>query len=303
MASACANVAGTNRSQLSLVSEGELAAVAARQYQQILKEEKLSKDAKSTQMVRRVGERIKMAAEKYLAQYNRQGEIANYRWEFNLIDSPEANAFCLPGGKVAVYSGILPVCQGEAGLATVIGHEVAHAIAHHGAERASQQMMAGLGATILDIGLGLGGASQVTSDVVMTAYGLGSQVGVLLPFSRTHEAEADRIGLSLMAIAGYDPKEAVGFWERMSQNKGGSSPMEFLSTHPADRTRIQNIKNFLPEAEARYTPFKGSTSGSGSRSSYDSNSGRSSGSRSADRPARTRRTPRPRGGGGYSDVQ
>jgi predicted Zn-dependent protease len=263
LVSACAHVAGTNRSQLSLVSESELTPMANRQYRQIISESKLSTNARDTQMIKRVGARIRLAAEKYLTMFNRQNEISNYNWEFNLIDSKEANAFCLPGGKVAVYTGILPVCLDEAGVATVMGHEVAHAIAHHGAERASQQMMVGLGAQILDIGLGSRGTSQISSQVIMTAYGLGSQVGILLPFSRTHESEADRIGLSLMAMAGYDPAKAVDFWQRMAQNKGNrnSSPPEFLSTHPADQTRIQNLNSFLAEAKARYVPYKSTGSG------------------------------------------
>jgi predicted Zn-dependent protease len=258
LASACAQVAGTGRSQLRLVSESELVPIAARQYRQILSKGKISTSGLETQMVRSVGARIQAAAETYLAMFSRQNEIAAYSWEFNLLESPEANAFCMPGGKVAVYSGLLPIAQTEAGLAAVMGHEVAHAIAHHGSERASQQMMTSLGAQVLSLGLGLGGSSQITGDVVMTAYGLGSQVGILLPFSRTHEAEADRIGLSLMAMAGYDPAEAVSFWERMSASQNGRrrAPAEFLSTHPADRTRMENLRSFLPEAESRYIPFK-----------------------------------------------
>ena len=147
----------------------------------------------------------------------RGGEVARYQWEFNLIESNEVNAFCMPGGKVAFYTGIMPVCQDEAGVAAVMGHEVAHALARHAAERASQQTVANVGSTLLGIGLALGGVSSAASDVAMTAFTLGSQYGVLLPYSRAHEAEADRIGMSLMAMAGYDPHEAVELWRRMAR--------------------------------------------------------------------------------------
>ncbi|MDR1608020.1 MAG: M48 family metalloprotease [Deltaproteobacteria bacterium] len=256
LASACAKVVGTGRSQLSLVSDSQLIPAAAQQYRQILSRQKLSNDYAGTNMVRRVGSRIRRAAEQYLSMHNRQGELRNYNWEFNLIDSQEANAFCLPGGKVAVYAGLLPIAQTEAGLATVVGHEVAHAIAHHGAERASQHMMASLGAQILDYGLATRGVSQISGQAIMTAYGLGAQIGVLLPFSRTHESEADRIGLSLMAMAGYEPEEAIGFWRRMalSQNQRNKPAFQFMSTHPADNTRLANLQYFMAEARSYYRP-------------------------------------------------
>ena len=249
--SACATVPGTGRKQLSLVNEKELSAMAATQYSAMIKQGPLSKNSRDTAMLKRVGSRISRAAETFLREEGRAAEIADYKWEFNLIESDEVNAFCMPGGKVAFYTGILPYTQGETGVAVIMGHEVAHAIAHHSRERASQQVLTNLGGTLLNLGLSAGGASSLTGEMAMTAYGLGSQVGVLLPFSRSHESEADRIGLTLMAMAGYDPAEAAAFWRRMGEKKGGGS-LEFLSTHPSDSTRVANIERYLPEARRRY---------------------------------------------------
>lgn len=249
---ACATVPGTGRSQLSLVDDADLNAMAATQYKEMIQTEPLSTNQAETAMIKRVGARISKASEEYLREHGLADEISEYQWEFNLIQSDQANAFCMPGGKVAFYTGILPYCKDETGVAVIMGHEVAHAIAHHSRERASQQMMASVGGTLLSVGLGVGGAGALTSDIAMAAYGLGSQVGVLLPFSRAHESEADRIGLSLMAMAGYDPGAAIGFWERMAAAAGEKSNAEFLSTHPSDQTRIADIKRYLPEAEARY---------------------------------------------------
>lgn len=248
---ACATVPGTGRSQLSLVNDNELNTMAASQYREMIQKGPLSGSQKDTAMIKKVGAKISKAAEQYLRDHGLAQDIPSYNWEFNLIESSDVNAFCMPGGKVAFYTGILPYCQGENGVAVIMGHEVAHAIAHHSRERASQQLMTNVGGTLLGVGLGVGGASELTSDVAMAAFGLGSQVGVLLPFSRAHESEADRIGLYLMAMAGYDPEGAVGFWERMSagSQKGGS---DFLSTHPSDQRRIADIKKYLPEAETIY---------------------------------------------------
>ncbi|MDR2141047.1 MAG: M48 family metallopeptidase [Deltaproteobacteria bacterium] len=255
LASACAHVVGTQRSQLSLVPESELLPLAAREYQRILAQEKISTDSQKTQMVKRVGARIQLAAEKYLTMFGRSSEKYYYHWEFNLLDSPKVNAFCLPGGKVAVYEGILPIAQNEAGLATVMAHEVAHALAHHGSERMSQNLLRNLGGQALDIGLSSRGVSSGTARAFLTAYGLGSQFGILFPFSRTQEAEADRIGLSLMAMAGYEPEEALKFWGRMGQaSQRSRATAEFLSTHPSDQSRIANLKAFLGEAKSRFVP-------------------------------------------------
>jgi len=253
---ACAKVPGTGRSQLSLVNDKALTTMAAQQYSQLMKQQPLSSDAKAAAQVKRVGAKLARAAETLLKEEGRAAETADYKWEFNLIESKEANAFCMPGGKVGIYSGLLPYTKDEAGLAVVMGHEIAHAIAHHSRERASQELLANLGGNILDIGLRARGESALTYQMAMSAYGLGGQVGVILPFSRIHESEADRIGLTLMAMAGYDPEQAAPFWRRFSEsskNKGGPA---FLSTHPTNRARLEGIEKYLPEAKARYQTAK-----------------------------------------------
>jgi predicted Zn-dependent protease len=201
-------------------------------------------------MVKRVGERIAAAVEEYFKEKGMVQKMKNYRWEFNLVESPEVNAWCMPGGKVVVYSGLLPVARNEAGLAVVMGHEIAHAIAHHGNERMSQQLMAQLGGMALSEALKT--KPQETQQLWMTAYGVGAQYGVLLPYSRLQESEADHLGLIFMAMAGYDPHEALSFWERMATASGGEKPPELMSTHPSDQTRIENIKKLLPEIMKKY---------------------------------------------------
>jgi predicted Zn-dependent protease len=239
---ACATAPYTKRTQLILLSEGEETQLGAAAYQEVLKEEKVVRDPAITSVVRRVGERIALAAEK-----------PDYRWEFTVIDDPrQVNAFALPGGKVAVYTGLFPVAQDEAGLAAVMGHEVAHALARHGAERMSQGVAAQVVATGLAVAVS--GQSPATRNAVMGAFGLGAQVGVLLPFSRTQESEADHIGLILMAKAGYDPAAALGLWQRMESASGGQGPPEFLSTHPAYGTRQSTIESWIPEARTYYRP-------------------------------------------------
>jgi predicted Zn-dependent protease len=201
-------------------------------------------------MVKRVGLNIKNAVETYFAQHNLSKDLKGYAWEFNLIESNEVNAWCMPGGKVVVYTGILPVTQDETGLAVVMGHEIAHAVAQHGGERMSQGLLQQLGGAALSVALQ--NEPQKTQNIFLTAYGLGSTIGVVLPFSRTQESEADRLGLIFMAMAGYNPNAAVNFWTRMSQSKTGGSPPEFLSTHPSDKTRIANLKKYMPEALQYY---------------------------------------------------
>ncbi|MDZ7622835.1 MAG: M48 family metallopeptidase [Ignavibacteriaceae bacterium] len=246
----CSTVPITGRSQLHLISSADLNALSFQQYSEFLQQNKLSTDAQSTDMVKTVGSNIKSAVEIYFAQHNLSKELSGYAWEFNLIESPEANAWCMPGGKVVVYSGILPITQNQTGLAVVMGHEIAHAIAQHGAERMSQGLMQQLGGVALSVALQ--NEPQTTQNIFMTAYGLGSTVGVILPFSRTQESEADRLGLIFMAMAGYNPNAALDFWTRMSQSKTGGSPPEFLSTHPSDQTRIANLKKYMPEAMEYY---------------------------------------------------
>jgi predicted Zn-dependent protease len=252
---ACSTVPITGRNQLSLVPESEMQSMSYQQYDQFLKENKLSTDQEKTAMVKRVGHRIQNAVETYMNTHKMADQLDGYKWEFNLVESKEVNAWCMPGGKVVVYSGLLPVAKDESGLAVVMGHEIAHAVARHGSERMSQGLLAqGLG-TALSVAVAK--EPETTQQLWMTAFGLGAQVGVLLPFSRTQESEADRLGLVFMAMAGYDPHAAVPFWERMAAS-GGGKPPEFLSTHPSDETRIANLKKLMPEAMKYYQPANSS---------------------------------------------
>ena len=247
---ACAQVPITNRQSLSLLPESQLATMSLQAYDKVLKESKLSSNQQQVEMVRRVGLKIAKAAEAFLAESGMKSQIKNLNWEFNLIvDDKLANAWVMPGGKAAVYTGILPYTRDETGLAVVSGHEVAHAIAGHGNERMSQGLLAQMGGAALSVALSENSAA--TQNLFMQAYGAGASVGLLLPYSRLHESEADRIGLTLMARAGYDPREAIPFWERMNQ-KGDRRPPEFLSTHPAPSTRIANINKYIPEALPYY---------------------------------------------------
>ena len=235
----CATVPYTNRQQFNIVSNAEEYKMGLQAYRETLAKEKISGDIQATAMVVRVGQRIAAAADR-----------PDFDWQFNLIDAPgTVNAFCLPGGRVAVYTGILPVTMDEDGLAVVMSHEVAHALAHHGAERMSQGELVNLGGAALQAGMA--NKDPAVQKGVLSAFGLGANVGVLLPFSRSHEAEADHIGLILMAKAGYDPRAAVALWQRM-EAVGGNKPPEFLSTHPADATRIKKIEAELPEALTYY---------------------------------------------------
>ncbi len=235
------------------VSAAELEQQAAIGYSQFLSDPqtKVVTNSTETQRVKRVGANIAAAVTKYMNANGYGEQIKNYKWEFNLIQSPEINAWCMPGGKVAIYTGILPVTKDDAGLATVMGHEIAHAIAQHSVERASKMLKAQLGGAV--IGVASSGTSEATQQVINQAYGLGAQTGYVLPNSRTQELEADRLGLSFMAMAGYNPQTAVSFWQRMaSASSGSSKPPEFLSTHPADDTRIARIQRDLPEAMKYY---------------------------------------------------
>ena len=246
----CATVPLTERKTLRLVSDSELATLSFQQYSEVLKKSKLSNDPGKVHLVKRVGERIARASEAFMKDSGMEADIKNYKWEFNLIEDDQvANAWCMPGGKVAAYTGILPITHEESGLAVVMGHEIAHAIANHGNERMSEALLVQLGGASLS--LALSKEPALTNQVFMAAYGLGANVGILLPYSRVHESEADRIGLVLMAKAGYDPRVAVPFWQRMNE-KGGARPPEFLSTHPAPETRIKQIQALIPEAMKHY---------------------------------------------------
>jgi predicted Zn-dependent protease len=250
LVAACATVPITGRRQLSIIPDSTLLGMSFQEYETFLKEHKPVTGGEDAAMVRRVGTRIQNAVEQHLASRNMLGRLSGYRWEFNLVESKDANAWCMPGGKVVVYTGLLPITGTEAGLATVMGHEIAHAVAEHGRERMSQALLAQLGGAALDVALAQ--KPEQTRALWASAYGLGAQYGALLPFSRLQESEADRLGLIFMAIAGYDPKEAVGFWQRMAQQESGRAPPEFLSTHPSDEARIREIQALLPEAEAYY---------------------------------------------------
>lgn len=235
----CATVPYTDRQQIMMVSEEQESQIGATLFTEVKQESRLSADPGINSMVSEVGRRIAAAADK-----------PEYKWEFAVIEDKSVNAFALPGGKVAFYTGIMPICRDEAGIAAVMGHEVAHVLARHGSERMSQQQALSIGGVALMAAIS--GTSPVVREGVMQAYGLGSQVGVLLPYSRKHELEADKIGMILMAKAGYDPRQAVAFWERMLAKKDGSAPPPFLSTHPSDQKRVEELKGFLPEALKYY---------------------------------------------------
>jgi len=250
LVASCATVPITGRRQLSLVPAAQMMATSYQQYGEFIKSNKLSTDVRQSAQVHDVGRRVQGAVEQYFAQRGEAGRLADYRWEFNLVESPEVNAWCMPGGKVVVYSGLLPVAKNETGLAVVVGHEIAHAIADHGGERLSQQLLAQFGGMALDTALQ--NRPDQTRQLWMGVYGAGAQYGVLMPFSRQQESEADRLGLVFMAMAGYDPQEAVTFWTRMAAASGGQKPPEFMSTHPSDATRVANLNKLLPEAMGYY---------------------------------------------------
>jgi len=246
---ACATVPITGRKQMSLFPESQMIATSLTQYDSFLKENKLSTNKEQSAMVKRVGNRIAEKVEIFMKDNGMADRIAGFAWEFNLVEDDTPNAWCMPGGKVVFYTGILPYTQTEAGLAVVMGHEIAHAIARHGNERMSQQM--GIQALGTGLSMALNEKPAETQQIWMTAFGAVSNVGVMLPFSRSHENEADKMGLIFMAMAGYDPAVAVDFWKRMGES-GGQKPPEFLSTHPADDTRVKNLQAFLPEAMKYY---------------------------------------------------
>ena len=222
---ACSTVPLTGRQQLDLVPSNQIMAMSAQQYDQVLDEHTVIRGTDDARMVDRVGNRIRSAVERYLASQNQSRLLQGYNWEFNLIEDKSANAWAMPGGKVAVYTGILPITQDENGLATVLGHEVAHAVARHGNERMSQGLLTQLGGAALAVALSQNPSE--TDSLFMAAYGIGSQVGVLLPFSRLQESEADHLGLIFMAMAGYDPRGALDFWRRMANQSGGGRRPNF----------------------------------------------------------------------------
>jgi predicted Zn-dependent protease len=249
----CATNPFTGKKSLNFVSNSELFPSSFQQYGTFLKENKVIIGTADAKRVESVGIKIKAAAERWLKANGQAEYLKEYQWDYKLIENKEVNAWCLPGGKIVVYSGILPITKDEAGLATVMGHEVSHALANHGAQRMSAAQLQQIGA--VGVAVATGNQSEEKQKMWQEYYGMGSQVGVMLPFSRSHESEADKIGLTLMAIAGYNPEQAIAFWERMASNSSGTKPPEFLSTHPADATRIANLRRLIPEAKAEALKF------------------------------------------------
>ncbi len=241
--SACATAPETGRRQLLMVDPSQEAQLGLSAFEKKKQETPISRDRQASAQLQTVGRRIAQVA-----------KVPNARWEFVLFDDKSPNAFALPGGKVGVNTGILPITKNQTGLATVVAHEIAHVSARHGAERMSQGMAVQVGGAIIGAALGASGYGGATQNMAMQAYGLGAQYGVLLPYSRTQEAEADRIGLLYMARAGFDPREAIAFWQRFQtyNNGRGGAEVEFLSTHPLDATRIAELQKFMPQALAAY---------------------------------------------------
>ena len=249
----CAKNPFTGKSTMALVDNSQIFPSAFQQYDQFLTENKVLTGTTDAKRVENVGIKIKVAAEKWLNANGFTEYLKDYKWEYKLVESKDVNAWCMPGGKIVVYTGILPITKDDAGLATVMGHEVSHALANHGQQRMSAGMLQQAGAA--GVAVATGNSSAEGQQLWMTAYGITTQFGGMLPFSRNHESEADMIGLKLMAIAGYNPEEAVNFWARMSAASGGQKPPEFMSTHPSDATRIANLRKMIPEAKAEALKF------------------------------------------------
>ena len=245
--SGCGAVPVTGRKQILLVSDQEIFQAGLVQYKEYLNGATLSSNPSASTMVKTVGRRLADATEKYLRSVGLQSEISNFAWEFNLVRDKQVNAFCMPGGKIVVYEGLLTVAKTEEELAVVLGHEIAHAVAKHSNERMSQEILAQYGMAVLSNVLSE--KSAAVRQTATTVFGLGAQVGVMLPYSRKHEYEADYMGIVFMELAGFDSKAAVDFWEKMSSLSGGSTP-EFLSTHPSDAKRVANLQNKIPEAKS-----------------------------------------------------
>ena len=240
----CKTVPITGRKTLNFIPDSQVLPMAFAQYDGFLRENALSKDAVKTQQIKDIGSRISKAVDRFMRANEMTKEANSYRWEFNLVEDETINAWCMPGGKVVFYTGILPVCANEDGIAAVMGHEIAHAFAKHGQERMSQGVAAQLGG--IAVALGTANKSEEARQIWNLAYGVGSQLG-MLKYSRVHETEADRLGMVFMIMAGYQPKEAVNVWIRMGQ-LGGSQPPEFLSTHPSNQTRVKTLSDYIPEA-------------------------------------------------------
>ena len=249
----CATVPLSGRRQLSIVGNSEILPLSYDQYSQVVKESKVVTNTPDGQKIVTVGRRIASAVEEYLKETNYGSIKEGFSWEFNLLESDQVNAWCMPGGKVAFYTGIMPICQNETGIAVVMGHEVAHAIANHARERMSQGMLAN--GLLGGVQAAMGENPTLTQTIFLQAIGYGGQVG-MLKFSRDQELEADQLGLIFMSVAGYDPREAPRFWERMNAQAGGTAPPEFLSTHPGPTRRIERLEEQMPDAMAYYEKNK-----------------------------------------------
>jgi len=251
---ACSRNALTGKSQLTLLPESELQTMATGEYQKFLDTSRVvgNTSNKDLQMVRRVGGRIAKAVNEYYTEKGMTDKLNGFKWEYNLVDDKAVNAWCMPGGKIVVYTGLLPISQNEAALAAVMGHEVSHALLQHGNQRMSQGLLASVGQVALSVAVA--NKPEETQNLFLTAYGVGATVGVILPFSRKHELEADHYGLLWTAMAGYNPQEAIYLWERMEKAGNGQKPPEFLSTHPSEGRRIDQLQKFMPEALQRYKP-------------------------------------------------
>lgn len=248
---ACKTNPFTGKSVLNFYGNHQLFPMAFAQYDQFLTDNKVVKGTADAEMITRVGQRIASAAERWLDANGYPGYLNDYKWEYNLVEDKTVNAWCMPGGKIVFYTGILPITQTETGVAVVMGHEVAHALADHGAQRMSAGTLQQIGAVAGNVAI----QDPKARNAFNQAYGIGSTVGVMLPFSRGHETEADRIGLQIMAIAGYNPDEAANLWRRMKANAGGQAPPEFLSTHPSNDTRIANLTAWAPQAKQEAAKF------------------------------------------------
>ncbi|TXK71059.1 M48 family metallopeptidase [Mesonia sp. HuA40] len=252
--SGCSQNPFTGKKTLALVPNAQILPMAFQQYDQFLQENQVVNNTSESRMVKTVGQKIATAAQRWLNANGYQGYLEGYQWEYNLVKDDQVNAWCMPGGKIVVYTGILPITKSEAGLAVVMGHEVAHALANHGQQRMSASQLQQLGAVATAVGSQAAGVSEENAALLNQAYGIGTQVGLMLPYSRSHETEADKIGLTLMAVAGYDPHEAADLWRRMKA-QGGQAPPEILSTHPSNDTRINNLEVWADEAMAEAKKF------------------------------------------------
>jgi len=252
--SACATNPLTGKSTMAFVGNDQLFPTSFAQYNEFLNENTVITGTADAAMVERLGKKLADAAQKWYESLKDPHYLDDYRWEYKLVQDNQINAWCMPGGKIVVYTGILPVTQTEAGLAVVLGHEISHALLNHGQQQMSADLLTQIGALGVAVGTSLAGLSAEAQSGLMNAYGIGTTLGAALPFSRSHESEADHYGLILMAIAGYNPEEAVPFWERMAAMGSGGTP-EFLSTHPSDATRIKQLQGWIPEAKQKAAEF------------------------------------------------